>query len=240
MYAAIDGYAGSQPFNDWFIPDSVQRMPLGTKITAVDPVWGLAEFVYFQANEAIAKGSAIVFDELGRGTNLPSVVTQGFPWAVSISPGILLGQYGWGQVTGRAVYRMNATVAADGVVAIAASGILGASVTGKQLLGIRHRVPQTATKTFASTNTQAGTGVLFVPGGYDGVFVGMQLAGTGIPGGTVAAGLDPDGKRIYTGSAINTFGDRNSTATGQITLTGTYSGYGSGVLFYPSCMQIVT
>jgi len=35
-------------------------------------------------------------------------------------------------------------------------------------------------------------------------------------------------------------GDKNSTATGQITLTGTYTGYGSGILNRPSCMQIVT
>ena len=80
--------------------------------------------------------------------------------------------------------------------------------------------------------TQSGTGTL-VTNGYDGFFIGMALSGTGIPASTVVAALDPDGKRIYTGSAIATLGDKNSTATGSITLTGTYTGYGSAVINNP-------
>jgi len=60
----------------------------------------------------------------------------------------------------------------------------------------------------------------------------MALSGTGIPASTFVAGLDPDGKRIYLGSAIATF-DKTATATGNITLTGTYTGYGSGIVNNP-------
>jgi hypothetical protein len=74
--------------------------------------------------------------------------------------------------------------------------------------------------------------------GYDGFFIGMALSGTGIPASTVVAKLDPDGRTIYTGSAIGTLGDKNSTATGTITLTGTYTGYGMGYLSRPHGTQI--
>ena len=55
MFAALN-YAGNQPFNDWFAPDTTQRHPLGTKITAIDEFWGLGEFVYIKSNDAIPNG----------------------------------------------------------------------------------------------------------------------------------------------------------------------------------------
>lgn len=238
MFAAISGFVGTQPFNDWFAPDTTQRHALGTKVVAADPFWGLGTFMYVKSNDAILKGSLVGWDEVYQSALFPSAVTQGFPWGVAMAP-MASGTYGWIQLEGRAVYKTNATVAADGVVAIAAAGILGATATGKQLIGVRNRVAATGTKTFANTQTTNGTNVLFIPQGYDGAFLGMALSGTGIPAATLAAGLDPDGKRIYTGSAIGTLGDKNSTATGSITLTGTYTGYGSGMINNPTTMQIV-
>lgn len=238
MFAAISPTLGANPFNDWFAPDSTQRHALGLQVTAVDPFWGAGKFMYIKSNDAILKGSAVAWDEVYQGVLLPSAVTQGFPFGIAMAP-MASGTYGWIQLEGRAVIKTNATVAADGVLAIAAAGIIGATATGKQLLGIRNRIAATGTKTFTATTTN-GTGVLVVPSGYDGAFLGMALSGTGIPASTVVAGLDPDGRRIYTGSAIGTLGDKNSTATGTITLTGTYTGYGSAMINNPSCMQIVT
>jgi hypothetical protein len=237
MFAAIGPFAGTQPFNDWFVPDTVQRHVLGTQVTAVDPFWGAGKFMYIKSADAILKGSLVAWDEVYQGVLLPSAVTQGFPWGVAMAP-MASGVYGWIQLEGRAVYKTNATVAADGVVAVAAAGILGATATGKQLIGVRNRIAATGTKTFTA-NTQAGNNKLFCPNGYDGAFLGMALSGTGVPASTVVAALDPDGKTILTGSAIGTAGDKNSTATGQITLTGTYTGYGSGMINNPGCMQIV-
>ncbi len=239
MFASITPTAGTQPFNDWFAPDTTQRQALGMTVSAVDPFWGAGVFLYLKSADAVLKGSAVMWDEVFASTLLPSAVTQGFSFGIAMAPAAS-GTYFWAQIAGRAVYKTNATVAADGVLAIAAAGILGATATGKQVLGIRNRIAATGTKTFANTVTTNGTNVLYVPNGYDGAFLGMALSGTGIPASTVVAGLDPDGKRILTGSAIGTFGDKNSTASGSITLTGTYTGYGSGVMNYPSCMQIVT
>lgn len=236
MFAPISPIAGVQPFNDWFALDTTQRHLLGMKVTAVDPYWGLGTFMYVKSGDAILKGSLVAWDEAYLGGLLPSAVTQGFPWGVAMAP-MASGTYGWIQLEGRVVYKTNATVAADGVVAVAAAGILGATATGKQLIGVRNRVAATGTKT-VTAKTETGTNVLKTDG-YDGFFLGMALSGTGIPASTVVAGLSADGKTILTGSAIGTFGDKNSTASGSITLTGTYTGYGSGMINNPGCMQIV-
>ena len=236
MFASITSTGGSQPFNDWFAPDTSQRNMLGLTVTAVDPFWGLGKFMYVKSTDAILKGSLCAWDESYNAGLLPSAVTQGFPWGVAMAP-MASGTYGWIQLEGRAVYKTNATVAADGIVAVAAAGILGATATGKQLIGVRNRVAATGTKTVTAQTTN-GTGVLTTQG-YDGFFIGMALSGTGIPASTVVAKLDADGRTIYTGSAIGTLGDKNSTATGSITLTGTYTGYGSGMINNPGTMQIV-
>lgn len=230
MFAAIGAYIGTQPFNDWFVPDTVQRHPLGTKVVAVDPYWGLGTFMYVKSADAILKGSLVMWTEAFNGALLPSTAGQGFPFGVAMAP-MASGVYGWIQVEGRCVYKTNAAVAADTAVAVAAAGIAGTLASGKQLVNCRNRVAATGTVTVTAA-TQSGTGTL-VTNGYDGFFIGMALSGTGIPASTVVAALDPDGKRIYTGSAIATLGDKNSTATGSITLTGTYTGYGSAVINNP-------
>lgn len=237
MFASISPFAGTQPFNDWFVPDTSARHALGTVVDAVDPFWGQGTFMYVKSADAILKGSVVMWDEVFSSTLLPSAVTQGFPWGVAMAP-MASGVYGWIQLAGRAVYKTNATVAADGVMAIAAAGILGATATGKQVIGIRNRIAATGTKTFTA-QTQNGSNKLFCPQGYDGAFLGMALTGTGVGASAVVAALDPDGKTIYAGTAIGTATGANSTATAQITLTGTYTGYGSGLINYPTCMQIV-
>ena len=236
MFSSTTGTAGHQTFNDWFAPDSTQRHPLGQIETAVDPYWGGGVFHYIESDDAILKGSLVVVDAEHKGDLLPSSVTQGFGWGVAMAP-LADGDFGWIQYVGRAVYKTSSTVAAGGVLAIGAAGIVAATATGKQLIGVRNLIPATGTITLTVTTTK-GTGELKTSG-YDGFFIGMALSGTGVPSSTVVAGLSSDGTTIFTGSAIGTLGDKDSTATGSITLTGTYTGYGSGYIHYPGTMQIV-
>jgi len=238
MFSALSPIAGTQPFNDWFTPDTTQRQVLGTVVPAADPYWGWGEFLYVKSNDAILKGSLVMWDEAYLGVLLPNTANQGFPFGVAMAP-MASGVYGWLQISGRCVYKTNATVAADAAIGIAAAGIAGTNAAGKQLLNTRNRVSATGTVT-ASMLTTNGTNVLLAQKGYDGFFLGAALSGTGIPASTVVAGLDPDGKRIYTGSAIGTFGDKNSTATGQVTITGTYTGYGSGNISRPFAQGAIT
>jgi hypothetical protein len=237
MYASISPTLGTQPFNDWFAPDTTQRHALGLQVTAVDPFWGAGKFMYIKSNDALIKGSLVAWDEVYQGVLLPSTTLQGFPFGVAMNS-MASGTYGWIQLEGRAVYKTSATVAADAAVAIAAAGVVGASATGKQLVNVRNRISATGTKTFSAT-TYNNTSTILVQAGYDGAFLGMALSGTGIPASSLVAALDPDGKRIYMGSAIGTI-DKLATATGAITLTGTYTGYGSGLINNPFAQGAIT
>lgn len=237
MFAPLTPYAGTQPFNDWFTPDTTQRMPLGTLITAVDPFWGLGEFIYVKSNDSLIKGSVTMWDELYQGVLVPNTANQNFPVGCAMNT-FSTGKYGWLQVSGYMVYKTNATVAADAALGITAAGVLGAFAAGKQIVNLRNRKAATATKTVTAGTTN-GNGILTTTG-YDGFFLGMALSGTGIPASTVVAGLSSDGRTIFTGSAIGTLGDKNSTATGSITLTGTFTGYGAGVGMYPFAQGQIT
>jgi hypothetical protein len=237
MFAPLN-FAGPTPFNDWFTPDTTQRMQLGTVIQAVDPHWGYGEFMYIKSNDAIIKGSLVIVGTFPTflGTLLPSTASLGAPFGVAMAP-MASGTYGWIQIFGCAVYKTSATVAADAAVGIGSAGMIGAYSTLKGMVGVHNLKAATATTTVTAGTTN-GTGVL-TTGGYDGFFLGMALSGTGIPASTVVAGLSSDGRTILTGSAIGTFGDKNSTATGTITLTGTYTGYGAGMIMRPSTSSAV-
>ena len=239
MFAAINHLVGHNPFNDWFVPDTTQRQVLGTQLRGVDPFWGQGDFLYIKSNDVILKGSLVTWDELYQGTLTPSTANQGFSIGVAMNA-MASGTFGWIQVAGFAIYQTNATVAADVAIGVAAAGIAGTNVAGKQILNARNRKAATATKTFANTQTYNGTNVLYIPNGYDGVFLGMALSGTGIPASTVAAALDPDGKRIYMGTAVGTATGKTSTATGSITLTGTFTGFGGGMINYPFAQGAIT
>src|SRR6185295_14128154 len=168
MYAPLD-YAGPSSFNDWFTPDTVQRQALGLKVCAVDPYWGYGEFLYIKSNDAILKGSLVavggVNTALGTktaflGTLLPSTAGQGFPFGVAMAP-IPSGSFGWIMVVGVAVYKTNATVAADTAVAVAAAGIAGTLANGKQLLNVRNTVAATGTTTAVGNTTNGSATLVF-------------------------------------------------------------------------------
>lgn len=238
MFATVTPFAGASPFNDWFVPDTTQRHQLGLKLVGVDNFWGLGGFLYLKSNDTIIKGSVVQFDEIYQATLIPNTANLGRPVAVAMNA-MASGTYGWFQVEGRAVYKTNATVAADASIGIGAAGILGTNSAGKQILGIRNRIAATGTSTFTAL-TFNGTNRIYCPSGYDGVFLGMALSGTGVGASAVAAALDPDGKTIYAGTAVGTASGANSTATGSITLTGTYTGYGSGIINSPFAQGAIT
>ena len=237
MFRSVFPRLGYQPFNDWFAPSTVQAMALGEKLTGVDPYWGEGTFLYVQTNTTIAKGQVCIWDETFNATLCPATAHLGFPVGFAMAP-LASGQFGWLQIAGRCVYATNATVAADTAVSIAASGTVGTLAAGTQICGLRNRVAATGTVT-VSVTTQSGSSKVLAQKGYDGFFLGMALSGTGIPASTVVAALDPDGKTIYLGSAVGTIGNA-ATATGSATLTGTYTGFGSGVCEFPEIQSQIT
>lgn len=224
MYAPLS-VAGPQPINDWFTPDTTQRFPLLMLVDAMDNFWGYGQFVYGKAAGTLAKGT-LCYQTATLGTldATPNTANLGQSILVAMNS-MTVGQFGWFMKSGLAVIRTNATVAALAAIGIAAAGVAGTNAAGKQILGATVLKSATATTAITNVQTTNGTGVLRTSG-YDGWFVGMALSGTGIPASTVVAKLDSDGRTVYTGSAIGTLGDKNSTATGAVTVTGTYTGYG--------------
>lgn len=226
MYAPTSNVAGVQPFNDWFVPDTTQRFPLLMQVDAVDPFWGGATFVYGKAAAALDKGNICYQTAtLGSFDKTPNTANLGQSMFVAMNS-MAIATYGWFMSTGLAVIKTTATVAALAAIGISGAGTIGANAAGKQVLGATNLKSATATEAKTSVQTTNGSAKLVCPQGYDGWFVGMALSGTGIPASTVVAKLDPDGRTVYTGSAIGTVGDKNSTATGAVTVTGTYTGYG--------------
>jgi len=237
MFSSVTPFAGNQPFNDWFTPDATQRQQLGIVLVGVDPFWGTGEFVYIKSNDAILKGSLVTWDETYQGTLLPSTANQGFQFGVAMNA-IPSGSFGWLQIGGRCVYKTNATVAADAAIGVAAAGIAGTNAAGKQLLNTRNRVSATGTLAL-NANLTNGQVKIVTQKGYDGWFLGMALSGTGVPASTIVAGLDPDGRTVYMGSAIGTF-DKQATVSGLQSVTGTYTGFGSGIINRPFAQGSIT
>lgn len=238
MFVPLIGYVGVQPFNDWFLPDATSRLPLGSQLPAVDPFWGQGTFLYVKASGTLPKGTLVQWDEAFTATAVPNTANLGVSWGVTMAP-MAADQFGWVQVQGVAVYRTSATVAADAAVGLTGAGVLGANTAGKQALGVRNRRSATATRVIQNVSTVQNSNLLQMSG-YDGLFLGMALSGTGIPASTVVAALGSDGRTVVMGSAVGVTNDRVASATGVIALTGTYTGYGAGVINFPFIQGAIT
>lgn len=128
--------AGFQPIA---VTDTVQNHPLGTSVTATDPVYGMGTFIYLKGVASTVVGSLVDYDQY-LGTTALSPATGGVgPVAVAMSANVA-NQYGWYQVQGSAVVKApNAmTVGAD-VFSLAATpgSVDDAAVNGEQILNAK-------------------------------------------------------------------------------------------------------
>lgn len=243
-HAPIPGVSVRQPLGQFFVPSTTQLEKLGRLVDAEDPYWGYAEFVYAKAAAALNFGNLCVAQAAGIGglqmDKTPNTANLGQSQFVAANE-FASGAYGW-FVKAAASFpvKSTATVAAAAAVGLTGAGTIGANTAGKQILGYIQLASQTATKAISNVQTRNGSGILICPGGYDGWFLGAALSGTGIPASTVVAALDPDGLTVYTGSAIGTTGDKNSTATGAVTVTATYTGYSIGQFDSPISQGAIT
>jgi hypothetical protein len=214
MYACQFDYIGVQSPNFWFVPDTTQRVPLGTLISAADPFWGGAEFVYGQATGTISAFNLCSYQGAQQFTALANTANTGRSVAVALAA-LTVGQFGWFYVYGAQVpVTVTASVAAGTTFGITGAGTAGANTAGKQILNAVSSAPSSTTVVKANVQTTNGSAIL-VTQGYDGWFPGVALSGTGISGTVLS--VSPDGRTV-TASA-------NATATGSISATGTYTGF---------------
>ena len=125
---------GAQPIA---VTSTTQLHPLGTIVTAVDPVYGEGEFVYLTGLASTAVGDVVV---INKGTTTRAVTTSRGPVGVAMSANVA-SQYGWYQIAGQAVVNTAGAVADNALVyATATAGSVDdAVVAGAQIDGAVYR-----------------------------------------------------------------------------------------------------
>ena len=214
-YAFLDSVIGSQSASNFFAPDTVQRQVLGTKLTGADGYWGGGEFIYLKATATLVMGGLSVWDVSYNATAVPNTGNTGRSVAAALFP-MTTGQFGWFQIGGMAAVNATASVAAGVTFGITAAGQVGANAAGKQILNAASAAPSTTAVIKTNALTVNGSAVVVVPNA-DGWFVGITVSGTGIPGATTISSITPDGRTVTLSA--------NATASGVVSLTGTYTGF---------------
>ena len=207
--------------------DTAQSFPFGFKVRAYDPIQGFGEFVYLQGVASTVAGSAVTYNPFTGVTTLDAATANdGSPIAFAVGP-CVASSFGWYQVSGTAVAVNNGTAAAGNAFRKATGQIGSAAVAGTQILGgCKILTANGSTFTKTGTTRNGSTEIFF--SNLDGVFVGLPISGTGIPGGaTVAAGFNssPNGRNSSAGSSTSLISSAASTADGTVTVTFTRTNF---------------
>lgn len=215
-FANTPGVIGNQAISFTRVPDTTQGAPLGSELAGSDNYWGGASFMYLKAGGTIAQGNLCSWDKDFVATATANTANTGAPCSVAIYP-MTAGQYGWFCIYGEVPVSATASVAAGVTFGLTGAGTVGAVTNGKQILSAVSVMASTGTVVKANTTTLNGSAVLRMSVPADGWFYGMALSGTGIAGGTTITAISDD-MRSVTMSA-------NATASGSVSVTGTYTGF---------------
>lgn len=230
-FANTNSTIGNQPVSFFNDPDATQRHTLGRQIDGMDPYWGGATFIYLKAGEAIDMGELNVWDKDFNATNVPNTANTGRPVAAAMYP-MASGDYGWFCVDGEVPVAVTASVAAGTTVGLTGAGTVGAVTSGKQILNAVSSLASTGTVAKANTTTVSGSNILRLSIPADGWFYGIALSGTGIAASTTVTGISEDGRTVTM--------NNNATASGSVTVTGTYTGFIKLQMMHPFVQGQVT
>jgi hypothetical protein len=135
-FRIVDSFIGSQAVAD---TDTTQRHALGKIVSAEDPVYGGAEFIYLKGVASTVVGSLVTYD-INAGTTTLAPATGGTgPVAVAMSANVA-NQFGWYQIAGvAAVKAPNAMVVGAEIFMLAATpgSVDDAAVAGEQILNAK-------------------------------------------------------------------------------------------------------
>lgn len=149
-YIFTEQAAGLPPITDHAIPATIETVgstvitnklvPLGTRVSAVDPTFGEGEFIRLVGVASTVVGMLVKYNATTYQTALLSVTNgknKGVPVAVAMSP-CVANEHGWYQVSGNAVIKKT-TVAVTPQVPIFISATDGRlkvlASAGQQILG---------------------------------------------------------------------------------------------------------
>jgi hypothetical protein len=110
-YVISNARIGMQPIDQ---TDTTQRHALGTIVTAADPTYGEGEFIYLKGVASTAVGSWVTYN-LDDGSTLLLAANAIGPVGVAMSANVA-SQYGWYQISGKAVGKALASYADNGLV----------------------------------------------------------------------------------------------------------------------------
>jgi hypothetical protein len=210
---------------NFFVADDVQKHQLGTRFEATDSDYstvanvgnvGGSELIYVRGTSAIGTGRLVHIDKDMNILDLPVTANTGRPVFATVSSFTATAQFGW--IARIGVVPVQFAVAATvGPVFGGTSGVATPTAApGRQLLNATTLIGSAAAFTRAG-RTRTGQALVEVPN-LAGLFPGMAVSGTGIPGGATIAAIDTGNLTIRL-SAV-------ATASGNPTLTYTYTGFG--------------
>ena len=215
-FAPQNSGVGSCGLDFSFVTDTTQRAVLGERMTGIDPYWGGGKFIYLLSNDAVVQGSLVTWDNAFKATLLASTANQGVSVAVAMAAAAS-GNYFWAFLAGDLVpVAASASVAAGTTFGIGTAGKAGANSAGKQILNAKSVIASTGTVVMANAQTTNGSTILRVQNAA-GWFPGVALSGTGIAGGATVSSIASDGRTVTMSAA--------ATATGSVSVTGTYTGF---------------
>lgn len=150
-YTIINGEAGITPIANTdsgvTFPNASSASPtppnqLGKIVRATDPTYGEGEFIFLAGVASTAVGSLVIYDGTTYATTLTTgtaLANSGRPVAVAMSANTSSSTYGWYQIGGTAVVKKAAVaIAAKTTLGVnTTAGSIGASASGKQILGAR-------------------------------------------------------------------------------------------------------
>lgn len=246
-------YAGARPLQEYFqgqndtgggttgtsnLTNPPTSMPNGVIVPGYDNYWGGAEFQYCLFSTTVAAWAAVTIKPALANNRFGFVASavantanQSRPVGIAIQQ-MAAGQYGWAVVSGHRPVLCGASIATDTPLGITGAGQLGASSAGKEIENLVTVLPATTTVVKANAYVQSGSPIIQCTGNntIDGWFVGVALAGTGIPANAVIQNIDADGRRVFMSTGPGVAGAAlNATATGGVSVTGTYN---DGTNFY--------
>jgi len=106
------------PIHDHIIPQAIadvsttQKLPLGTRVRAVDPTYGEGEFIYLKGGTNITTGSWVTYNTDDGSTTALAANAIG-PVGVAMSALDASTKYGWFQIYGKVAYGLCLTSFAD-------------------------------------------------------------------------------------------------------------------------------
>lgn len=113
-FKIISPELGAPKIGDVHTAGYVAAWKLGDIVRAVDPTYGVGEFIYLKGLDTTAVGTWVTFNADDYSTTLLAANAIG-PVAVAMSASVT-GKYGWYQISGKAVGKALTGYADDGLV----------------------------------------------------------------------------------------------------------------------------